>query len=72
MKKSKRRQLEAAGWAVGSVQEFLGLPDTEAVRIEMKLSLDQSEGAKTTRGRKSKVAKCDLKARDQRKKDSSR
>jgi hypothetical protein len=72
MKKRKRRKLEAAGWAVGSAQEFLSLSDADAALIEMKLSLDQSEGTKTTRGRISKVAKCGLKARAQRKKDSSR
>jgi DNA-binding XRE family transcriptional regulator len=42
MKKSKRAKLEAAGWAVGSVQEFLGLSDAEAALIEMKLSLSRS------------------------------
>jgi len=42
MKKSKRRKLEAAGWAVGSVQEFLGLSDADAALIEMKLSLSRS------------------------------
>jgi len=41
MKKSKRRKLEAAGWAVGSVQEFLGLSDADAALIEMKLSLSR-------------------------------
>ena len=48
MKKSKRRKLEAAGWAVGSVQEFL----------------DQSKRTvhvRKARGRKSKVTRCDLK-----------
>jgi hypothetical protein len=47
MKKSKRRKLEAAGWVVGSVQEFL----------------DQSKRTipvRTARGRKFKVAKRDL------------
>lgn len=39
MKKSKRARLEAAGWAVGSVQEFLGLSEADAVLIEMKLAL---------------------------------
>lgn len=42
MKKSKRRKLEAAGWSIGSVQEFLGLSDADAALIEMKLSLSRS------------------------------
>jgi DNA-binding XRE family transcriptional regulator len=42
MKKSKRQKLEAAGWAVGSVREFLGLSDADAALIEMKLSLSRS------------------------------
>lgn len=42
MKKSKRARLKAAGWAVGSVQEFLGLSDADAALIEMKLSLSRS------------------------------
>lgn len=70
MKKSKRRKLEAAGWAVGSVREFLGLSDADAALIEMKQSLDQKRG--TPRGLKSKVAKCDLRVRTRSKKDSSR
>ena len=39
MRKSKRARLKAAGWVVGSVKEFLGLSDVEAVLIEMKLAL---------------------------------
>lgn len=39
MKSSKRAKLEAAGWAVGSGQEFLGLSDAEAALIEVKLAL---------------------------------
>jgi DNA-binding XRE family transcriptional regulator len=42
MKRSKRTRLEAAGWAVGSVKEFLGLSEGEAVLIEMKLALSRS------------------------------
>ena len=36
MKKSKRTKLEAAGWAVGSVQEFLGLSDAEPLESMKK------------------------------------
>ena len=42
MKQSKRKKLEAAGWAVGSAQEFLGLSDADAARIEVKLALSRS------------------------------
>jgi DNA-binding XRE family transcriptional regulator len=70
MKKSKRAKLEGAGWAVGSVQEFLGLSDAEAALIEMKLALSrtlrdrrqrrgvsQVELAKRLRSSQSRVAK---------------
>ena len=39
MKKAKRARLEAAGWKVGTVREFLGLTDEEAVFVELKLAL---------------------------------
>ena len=39
MKKAKRKKLEAAGWKVGNVEEFLGLSPEEAAFIEMKLAL---------------------------------
>ena len=42
MRKSKRARLEAAGWAVGTVKEFLGLSEADAVLIEMKLALSRS------------------------------
>ena len=42
MKKRKREKLKAAGWAVGSVQEFLGLSDADAALIEMKLTLSRT------------------------------
>ena len=42
MKKSKRAKLKAAGWAVGSVQDFLGLSDAETALIEMKLTLSRT------------------------------
>src|SRR5207237_7059695 len=70
MKKSKRDKLKAAGWAVGSVQKFLGLSDADAALIEMKLSLSRSlrdrrqrrgvsqvELAKRLRSSQSRVAK---------------
>jgi DNA-binding XRE family transcriptional regulator len=42
MKNAKRAKLEAAGWAVGSVKEFLGLSDADAALIDMKLALSRS------------------------------
>jgi len=70
MKKGKRAKLEAAGWAVGSVQGFLGLSDAEAALIEMKLALSrtlrdrrqrrgvsQVELAKRLRSSQSRIAK---------------
>lgn len=42
MKKTKREKLKAAGWAVGSVKEFLGLSEADAVLIEMKQALSRS------------------------------
>jgi hypothetical protein len=70
MKKGKRAKLEAAGWAVGSVQDFLGLADAESALIEVKLALSrtlhdrrqrrgvsQVELAKRLRSSQSRVAK---------------
>src|SRR5438132_10407197 len=70
MKKFKQEKLKAAGWALGSVQEFLGLSDADAALIEMKLSLSRSlrerrqrrgvsqvELAKRLRSSQSRVAK---------------
>jgi len=42
MRKNKRARLNAAGWVVGSVKEFLGLSEAEAVLIKMKPALSQS------------------------------
>lgn len=39
MKASKRKKLEAAGWRVGSAQEFLDLDEAEAELIEVRVSL---------------------------------
>ncbi len=70
MKKSKREKIEAAGWVVGSAQEFLGLSDADAALIELKLALSRSlrdrrqrrglsqvELAKRLRSSQSRVAK---------------
>lgn len=42
MKTSKRAKVEAAGWAVGSAKDFLGLSPEEAAFVEMKVALSQS------------------------------
>jgi ribosome-binding protein aMBF1 (putative translation factor) len=42
MKKHKRAKLEAAGWAVGSVQDFLGLSEADAALIDIKLALSRT------------------------------
>lgn len=70
MKSRKRARLEAAGWAVGSVQDFLGLSGAESALIELKLSLSsalrdqrkrrhlsQAQLAKRLRSSQSRVAK---------------
>jgi hypothetical protein len=39
MRAEKRKRLEAKGWKVGSVKEFLDLSDQEAAYIELRLKL---------------------------------
>ena len=39
MKKAKRERLEASGWKVGTVAEFLELTPEESALIEIKLAL---------------------------------
>lgn len=39
MKKAKRERLEAGGWKVGTVAEFLNLTPEESALIEIKLAL---------------------------------
>ena len=50
MRKSKRERLEAKGWKVGTVVEFLDLSPEEAAYIELKLRL--SENLRLRRKRK--------------------
>ena len=70
MDDKKRERLEAAGWTVGSVAEFLDLTPEEAVLIETKLQLgaqlkrrreelelSQTELAKIVNSSQSRVAK---------------
>ena len=42
MDEAKRKRLEARGWRVGDVSEFLGLSREEAALIELKLNLADS------------------------------
>lgn len=39
MKQTKRKRLEAAGWKLGSAQDFLELSDQEAAFVEVKAAL---------------------------------
>jgi ribosome-binding protein aMBF1 (putative translation factor) len=39
MDKRAKKRLEAAGWKVGDVSEFLGLTDEEAAIVELKVRL---------------------------------
>jgi DNA-binding XRE family transcriptional regulator len=39
MHPAKRKKLEAAGWRIGSAEEFLGLTKEETALVEMKLAL---------------------------------
>lgn len=55
MDRKKRERLDAAGWAVGSAKEFLGLKDAEAALIEVKLTLSQALRKKRKRGGISQV-----------------
>jgi DNA-binding XRE family transcriptional regulator len=50
MEKRKQKRLEAAGWQLGSAADFLGLSESEAQLVEMKLAL--SAQLRTTRQRR--------------------
>ena len=41
MRKEKKEGLEAAGWRVGTVEEFLELTPEEAEYVEMKVNLSK-------------------------------
>jgi len=70
MKSAKKKRLEAKGWRVGTVAEFLQLSPVESAYIEMKLalsknlqerrkdkSLTQEQLARLLRSSQSRVAK---------------
>ena len=50
MRKEKKKRLEAMGWKVGTVKEFLGLSDEESAYIELKIRL--AEGLRQLRQEK--------------------
>ena len=39
MRKQKQKRLQAKGWKVGTVKEFLGLSNEESAYIELKIKL---------------------------------
>lgn len=49
MKKARQKELEAAGWKVGSVAEFLGLDAVEQALVELRLSFGKSLRERRTR-----------------------
>lgn len=42
MRKEKQQKLEAAGWKVGSAEQFLGLSDEEAALVAVRAGLAQA------------------------------
>jgi ribosome-binding protein aMBF1 (putative translation factor) len=70
MQTEKRKRLEARGWKVGSVKDFLDLSDQESAYIELRLKLarglkarrharglSQTQLAKAVQSSQSRVAK---------------
>jgi transcriptional regulator with XRE-family HTH domain len=70
--RAERKRHEEAGWQVGTVQEFLGLTDEEALYIELRLlladalkvrrqaaKLSQKAFAKTMKSSQSRIAKAE-------------
>jgi DNA-binding XRE family transcriptional regulator len=49
MDEKKQKRLEAAGFAVGSADEFLGLTSEESAFVEVKLALSQGLRERRTR-----------------------
>ncbi|MES1191985.1 MAG: helix-turn-helix domain-containing protein [Steroidobacter sp.] len=60
MKPGKRKKLQSAGWKIGSVDEFLDLPEDESAYIEMKLALSESLRKKRIKKKLSQVAFANL------------
>jgi len=42
MEKSKQKRLEAKGWKVGDIDEFLGLDKAEMAIVDMKVALSKA------------------------------
>ena len=57
METKSKKALEAKGYKVGSVEEFLGLTEEEATYIELKLALGQ---ALTKRRKENKITQLQL------------
>lgn len=51
MKEERRKVLEAAGWKIGTAEEFLELTEAEAALINMKLAL--ADGLRDLRSKRS-------------------
>jgi predicted XRE-type DNA-binding protein len=51
MRKEKRERLQRAGWAVGSVSDFLGLSEAEEALVELRLALSRTVKKRRTRRR---------------------
>lgn len=51
-----RKRLEARGWKVGSVEEFLGLTKEESAYIELKLILSEQLKARRQKNRMTRPA----------------
>lgn len=49
MNTTKRKKLEAAGWRVGSADEFLGLTPEESAYVALKLALSHGLRERRTR-----------------------
>jgi transcriptional regulator with XRE-family HTH domain len=73
MDKGKQKALEAGGWRVGTVQEFLGLTDEENTIVELRVALalqirklrtalgfTQAQFAKMIKSSQSRVAKLEV------------
>lgn len=56
MRSAKKKRLEAKGWKIGTVEEFLELSPEEAAYIEMKLQLARTLRDRRKRQRMTQVA----------------
>jgi DNA-binding XRE family transcriptional regulator len=56
MRETKKKRLEAAGWKVGSAEEFLGLSPEETEFVELRLRLAEGVRARREKQRVTQVA----------------